>query len=206
MGIHRFLDKATTLEDCAKEVYEKASFSEDRVGAWPDDKNYNSMHQVIALAMATKKTGLSPSEYLQKYLYEPAGMTQTTVYPLARPILSAFMVTTVDDYDRFLMKYLTYQILPKEIVDVIETDSGSGAGSPLYINAMGHHTDDTTHRWGGSLYASVDRKTQTYQLIAPPVKEYPRGAYGKWKVVHRMIDEVIDHIDSSHRRLAGSLV
>jgi len=204
MRVWNFFDKTTTLEDCAREVYEKASFSESRLGKWADFQNYNSLHQVIALAMATKVTGLTPTAYLKKYLYEPAGMKQTTVYPVARPILSSFMVTTVDDYDSFLMKYLTYQILPKEIVDVIEADSGNGASK--WINAMGHHTGDKINDWGGSIYASVDRKRQTYQLIAPPVKEYPGGAWSKWNVVHKEIEQLIEHIDSSHRRLAGSFV
>jgi len=197
-------DVTTTMEDCAKEVYEKASFSEKRLGAWPDNLNYNSLHQVVALAMATKRTGLIPSDYLKKYLYDPAGMTQTSVHPLVRPILSAFMVTTVDDYDSFLSKYLTYQILPKEIVDVMEADSGNAAGS--WINAMGHHTAGALHDWGGSLYASVDRETETYQLIAPPVKEYPGGAWGKWEVVHGLIERLIEHISAPRRRLASSFV
>jgi len=200
---HAFGSTAT-MEGCAKEVYEKAGFSEDRLGKWSDKLNYNSLHQVVALAMATKRTGLSPPEYLQRYLYDPAGMTHTTVYPLAQPILSAFMVTTVDDYDSFLWRYLTYKILPKEIVDVLEADSGNGAGS--WINAMGHHTEGAVHDWGGSIWASVDRETQSYQLIVPPMKEYPTGGWGKWNKVHRLIENVIQHIDASHRRLASSFV
>merc|ERR1712029_680937 len=107
-------------------------------------------------AMATKRTGLGPSDYLQKYLYGPAGMTQTVVYPTVRPILSSFMRTTLDDYDNFLFKYTTYQILPKKIVDELEADNGNCVDTQFYLcmNAMGVKTEGSLRHWGGSLYAS----------------------------------------------------
>merc|ERR1711920_701743 len=104
MRVHNLGDKKTSLEDCAQQIYNKAWFSTDRLSSWPaDNLNYNSLHQVIALAMATKRTGLGPQDYLSKYLYIPAGMSHTVVYPLQRPLLSAFMMTTVEDYDSFLL-------------------------------------------------------------------------------------------------------
>merc|ERR1712029_56240 len=71
MQLNNIGDEFTSLEDCAKQIYVLAQFSTSRVGHWPaDNKNYNSLHQVLALAMATKTPGLKPAAYLDKYLYK----------------------------------------------------------------------------------------------------------------------------------------
>merc|ERR1712048_369284 len=63
------VDHFTTMEECAKQVYDFANFDPNRLGKWPDNLNYNSLHLVIAMAMAVKATGLAPADYLDKYLY-----------------------------------------------------------------------------------------------------------------------------------------
>merc|ERR1719510_152245 len=102
-------------------------------------------------------------------------MTKTWV--ISYPSVAASMLSTPKDIDSFLQRYLSYDILPKEIVDVIETPSlvaskpdwgmglycGNGRYSPQEDLpntgwTMSSHTHSVDCGWGGTLWASVNRE------------------------------------------------
>merc|ERR1712107_866132 len=114
----------------------------------------------------TKKTGLKPSKYLEKYLYEKAGMKNTVVHPMDSPIISGFMTTTIDDYDSFLRKYISYEILPQDMVEEIEAYSGNRA--PWFTNAMGIYRSGSCRFWGGSLWLQLIGPQKHTCLLHPP--------------------------------------
>jgi CubicO group peptidase (beta-lactamase class C family) len=80
---------------------------------------YNENHLQLAGALAVAATGLDVKALAAKYLFEPYGMTDS-FYDGQCPGFADGLVTTGDDYEKFMHGVLTYAPLSKEIVDASE--------------------------------------------------------------------------------------
>jgi len=107
-----------TIQECAKEVYENAPFEFEPGSTWA----YNSFHLQVAGAMASAASGLSMQALLQKYLIGRLNLTGTSWYGGGNPSLAGSMITNGNDYDRILQAYVSYELLPKVLVDEMERD------------------------------------------------------------------------------------
>lgn len=153
-----------TLEGCAQQIYDKA-----RHGPPGRKFAYNSFHLQIALAMATKRTGISPQQFLTDNLYKPAQMTQTSVAGGRNPLVATFMFASGADYASFLQRYLAYELLPKSLCDVMETP-GRHAGNPNF--AMGFEVLGSELRWGGNVHPYLSRYYGVYAVVMPKELDY----------------------------------
>jgi hypothetical protein len=193
-------DRSSSLEECAHQLYDSVTFDTGLIGKFLDPlSNYNSVHQVIALAMAVKTAKMDPVAYFSKYLYEPAGMTQTSADPPNRPIASAYIISTLNDLTNFVHKLLTYELLPRDIVEELEKDSKNGGNQGTgWINGMGHHVNGSVHAWHGAATISIDRETQSYMVMFAPLWHYSfqlvipwLGSRKYWDAAHRTISEIL---------------
>lgn len=117
-------------ENCAKQIYTYEGFRSDEPGTtWA----YNSYHLQIALGMACKATGLSAREVLQKFLYDPAGMKHTTWTGVRNPFMAGGYFSNGYDTDRFLRALLSYKLLPKDIVDEMNTEVVAAQGLKVRV-------------------------------------------------------------------------
>merc|ERR1719382_1862582 len=106
-------------------------------------------------------------------------MTESSVIGFRNPLVAALMMTTGRDFSSFMQKYMAYQLLPKHIVDVIETP----ANLAPYANwAMGHSVRSTPegddHTWSGNVIYHLNRRLGVYTIIMPKNEDYPSGHAG----------------------------
>ena len=83
---------------------------------------YLSCHLQFAGAMAVAASGLPIQELFSKYLYSPFNMTKTSWGPAKNPSMAGGITTTGTDFENMLHRLLTYKVLPKFILDQMETD------------------------------------------------------------------------------------
>lgn len=132
---------------------------------------YNSYHLMLALAMATKTTGLSALEFMRTNLLEPAGMTNT--HWDGSPLnLASGMKTTGDDYDSFLQRYTAYELVPEEIASEMEK-------AHVGNWAMSHERKNGCQQIAGQFRACVNRAKGTYIFVMPPENDYLTPGYGQ---------------------------
>jgi len=180
----------STSEECAKEIHDQWYRGDPSVSMFSGDFGYNSVHHVLALAMAAKATHLSPSQFLEKYLYKAAKMTDTVTGNMPEsadnPILGHKVTSTMDDIGRFFQNYIGNKIVPKRIADEMgvpynfTSQFESLPGSPR-INAIGHRVwwpDRSSHGWGGRVFTSVQRDSCVYIVVYHP--DYPFGPKRLW--------------------------
>jgi len=103
---------------CGKWIYENVQL----IGTPGAVYSYNSNHLQLAAAVAVAATGLPIHEVTQKYLLRPYNMT-SSYYKGDCPDFAGSLMTTGDDYSRFLHRLLTYQVLPREIIEQSERDA-----------------------------------------------------------------------------------
>jgi len=102
-----------TIEECAKQIYEKAPHSRLPGEAF----DYNSLHLQVAMAMACAASKMTPRELIKQNLLEPAQMTQTWWAGGDNPPMAFGIITSADDLDSFGRSYLNYMVLPKRIIE-----------------------------------------------------------------------------------------
>ena len=76
---------------------------------------YNSFHLQVAAAMAAKAANLTVQGLLHTYLIDKLGLSGTSFVGGENPYIAAAMQTTPDDYDKILLAYTSYTLLPKEV-------------------------------------------------------------------------------------------
>ena len=172
-------------EDCAREIYEEGPKQQGAYWTMPGTIwSYHSMHLQIAGVMAAKAAGLELTELLSKYLIKPMNMTNTMWYGSPNPHLAAALLTTGNDYDKLLQGVLTYTILPKSIIDQMETDAYRtypGLVPSQYIKDLalefyGHYSmclyfECVAQPWS--------KKCEQNAIHADP------GAFGYWPLINR---------------------
>jgi len=105
--------------ECAQNVY-----STTKMAGKPGTVfSYNSNHLQLAGAIAVTASGLDIQTIVKKYLLEPYEMTKTKCGRGEKnPEMAVCLTTTGQDYSNFLHRTLTYQVLPKTLVDASEQD------------------------------------------------------------------------------------
>jgi len=105
------------IVQCGKNIYEKVRL----VGTPGQVYSYNSNHLQLAATVAVTMTGLGIHEVVRKYLLEPYAM-HSSYYAGKCPDFGGSLLTTGEDYEKFLFGVLTYKALPKAIVEASEED------------------------------------------------------------------------------------
>lgn len=103
---------------CGRWIYEHVKL----IGTPGAVYSYNSNHLQIAAAVAVTATGLPIHEFTQRYLLGPYGMRHS-YYKGNCPDFAGSLMTTGEDYGRFLHGILTYKVLPREIIEQSERDA-----------------------------------------------------------------------------------
>jgi hypothetical protein len=100
---------------------------------------YLTTHLQFAGAMAVAASGMEIDHLFQRYLYTPFNMTSTTWSPRKNPQLAVGITTTANDFEQLLHRLLTYAVLPKAVLDVMETDTSQPPCSPSGDGWFGHY-------------------------------------------------------------------
>lgn len=200
--------------DCARSIYTHVKL-EGKPGTV---YSYNSNHLNLAAAVAVKATGLHVKDVVKKYLLEPYNMTDSFYYGNC-PDFAADLITTGDDYEKFLHGVLSYNPLNKEIVDASEEDNTPFMSSSYSLYGdygFGHFLmcyDSTAgftkkcaearcHMDPGAFgfMPIIDRKNGYYmQLVAAEIA--PTGSYALSGIPEYLAVAIKPHIDaimSSH--------
>jgi len=194
---------------CAKSIYHKVKL----IGTPGKVYSYNSNHLQIAAAVAVAVTGLDIHQVVKKYLVEPYGM-KDSYYAGKCPDFGGSLITTGDDYEKFLAGLLAYKPLSKAIVDASEEDSTPFMSSfyTLYGNyGFGHFLwcfdsvggmtkqcrQDKVHADPGAFgfIPMIDRKHQYYvQLVSAEIA--PTGSYPLSGIPEYLAVAVKPHVDA----------
>jgi len=177
---------------CAEQIYNSADFAGEP-GRYFD---YNSYHLQVAFGMVLQASGMEAREWLRVTLLEPVGMTDTYWVGGRNPLLSGGFMSTGNDHEAFLRKYLAYEILPKEIIDVVETEVKMAQNLSMEYSsawprrtwAMGHIVEGDCHRMDGMVSNCVNRGANYYIAAYPPLDNYYSGF--EWLAVNWIKEEV----------------
>ena len=122
---------------CAESLYDNlgAKNSYEPATTWA----YLGCHLQFAGAMAVAASGLEIDHLFERYLYRPFNMTSTTWTPTKNPQLAVGITTTADDFEQMLHRLLTYEVLPKSVLDVMETDYSQPPVDPSGDGWFGHY-------------------------------------------------------------------
>lgn len=188
-----------TPVSCAQQIYNSAS----HIGEPGRYFDYNSYHLQIAFGMVVHASGMEAREWLRVTLLEPANMTDTYWMGGSNPLLSSGIMSTGSDHGRFLQTYLAYEILPKEIIDVVETESliannvsQEYTSMPFRNWAMGHWINGPCHAMGGLARECVNREANFYIGLYFPVDSYGPAASAE--------DHALDWITGDVEMLIGN--
>jgi len=131
----RCAERNFDFEGCAEQLY-KASKKYTKPGVtW----TYLSCHLQFAGAMAVAASGRPIHELFEAYLYKPFNMTKTTWSPKLNPSVAAGITTTARDFENYLHRLLTYKVLPKSVLDQMETDLSKAPVAPSGDGWFGHY-------------------------------------------------------------------
>jgi len=145
-----------TPEACAKQIYDQAPFLFEPGTTFA----YNSFHLQIAGAVAATASRMTVQQLLRKNLFEKAGMNHSGWLLGQNPYLAAGMHTTGDDYDLFLRKYLSYEIVPKAIADELERDYLIPPYASVVANSSLELTSEFGHYSMANWYECIYNFTQ----------------------------------------------
>ena len=109
--------KSGDITQCAQSIYKTVKLN----GVPGKTYAYNSYHLQLAAAVAVAASG-KPIQSIVKHFFSAYGMTESS-YPGACPEFAGGLITTGTDYEKFLRGVLSYDPLPKAIVDESEKDA-----------------------------------------------------------------------------------
>jgi len=147
---------------------------------------YLTCHLQFAGAMAVAASGKAIDELFQTYLYTPFNMTSTTWTPTHNPQLAVGITTTANDFEQLLHRLLTYAVLPKSILDEMETDYSQPPCTPSGDGWFGHY--GMGHWWECIGYGTPSKPYE--RLPLPPVCmanhiQAGPGLYGYYPLIDR---------------------
>lgn len=105
------------ITECARAIYETVEL----IGTPGTVFSYNSNHLQIAAALAVQASGLDVPAVVKKYLLEPFNMTESFYYGQC-PDFGVNLITTGNDYERFLQGMLGYTSRSRETMRESERD------------------------------------------------------------------------------------
>ena len=168
---------------CAHSLYNHSTAYGAEPGAnW----TYLSCHLQFAGAMAVAASGMPIYELFERYLYKPFNMTSTTWTPRANPMLAVGITTTANDFEQLLKRLLTYEVLPRSVLDVMETDSSKPPCTPSGDGWFGHY--GMGHWWECIGYGTPPNPYERLPLpedcVAAHVQAGP-GLFGYYPLLDR---------------------
>ena len=168
---------------CAKSLYENLRNASVEPGTtW----TYLGCHLQFAGAMAVAASGLPIFELFERYLYRPFGMTNTTWTPHDNPQLAVGITTTAHDFESLLHGLLTYAVLPRRVLDVMEMDYSQPPVAPSGDGWFGHY--GMGHWWEcigyGTPIEPYERLPLPDLCMANHIQAGP-GLYGYYPLIDR---------------------
>jgi len=168
--------KFYTPEECAKQIHDTANHTVEPGTVF----QYNSLHYQVAMAMVVKVSGMDARDYFKKFLFDPAHMTSSYYLGKGNPFVAGGFMTTGRDMAAFLQKYVNYELLPRDILDVVETEYKTAnnlkdESSLFFFNyAMGNYQYGSCRSHGGTIVTCANHEKGTFYVLIPPFVEYTR--------------------------------
>lgn len=167
-------------ETCAQEIYTTGPWVASPGTFW----SYHSMHLQVAGAMAAKAANLSMQALLDRFLLKRINMTSSRWLGYPNPHLAATLISTGDDYDKFLQSVFNYDIASKEIIDEMEVDAyqhypglrPSSFEKDINLQYYGHYSMCTYFECVGQNWSA--------QCLRNGIHADP-GLYGYWPLIDR---------------------
>ena len=167
---------------CAEALYAHSSQHTEEPGTvWA----YISSHLQFAGAMAVAASGKDIQTLFHHYLYRPFNMTQTTWTPLKDPQMATGITTTGDDFEQLLTRLLSYSVLPRSVLDQMETDYSQPPCTPSGDGWFGHYA--MGHWWeciGYGTPLSYEREPLPDVCVDAHVQAGP-GMFGYYPLIDR---------------------
>uniref|UniRef100_A0A7S0LI79 Beta-lactamase-related domain-containing protein n=1 Tax=Coccolithus braarudii TaxID=221442 RepID=A0A7S0LI79_9EUKA len=174
-----YSETCTGFMGCAESLYNNLTYYTAPGVTW----TYLSCHLQLAGAMAVAASGKDIQSLFREYLYEPFGMVSTSWDDGSdNPQLATGIVTTGGDFERMLKRLLTYEVLPRGILDVMETDY-SGATTPSGDAWFGHY--GMGHWWECLGYGDVNERASLPTVCTDAHIQAGPGMYGYYPLVDR---------------------
>jgi hypothetical protein len=134
--------------------------------------------------MAVAASGLDIQQLFSKYLFKPFGMSHTSWSSgAANPSMAAGIRTTGADFDSFLHKLLTYSVLPKAVLDEMETDWTKPPARPSGDGWFGHY--GMGHWWECMGYGTPDEHAALPKACTDAAIQAGPGEYGFYPLLDR---------------------
>jgi CubicO group peptidase (beta-lactamase class C family) len=151
------------FSECAKKLYENSKHKAAPGTQWA----YLSCHLQFAGAMAVAASGKPIYDLFDEYLYKPFNMTGTSWNPRRNPSMAGGITTTAADFDNLLHRLLTYKVLPKAVLDQMETDYSQPPVEPSGDGWFGHYA--MGHWWECMGYGTPNERA-----ALPKARRRPR--------------------------------
>jgi len=197
------------ITECARSIYDNVKL----IGQPGKVYSYNSNHLQIAAAVAVAATGLDIQQVISKYLNEPYAM-HNSKYLGKCPDFGADLITTGEDYEKFLVGMLGRRQLSKAVLDAAEADSTPfmsemytlygdyGFGHFLFcFDSVGGMTDacreDAVHADPGAFgfIPLIDRRRNYYlEVVAAEIP--PWGLYPLSGIPEYLAVAIKPHVDA----------
>lgn len=197
------------VTECAQSIYTNVKL----IGTPGKVYSYNSNHLQIAAAVSVAATGLGIQDVIRKYLLIPYGMSDS-FYLGSCPDFGGDLITTGDDYEKFMTGLLGYRTLPKAVIDASEADNTPFMSDmyTLYGNyGFGHFLfcfdsvagmtakcrEDKIHADPGAFgfIPLIDRKNNYYMEVVS-AEIFPTGSYSLSGIPEYLAVAIKPHVDA----------
>merc|ERR1711998_31827 len=168
-----------SFEHCAEQLYGQLKHTKPPGTTW----TYLSCHLQFAGAMAVAASGLPIQELFSKYLYSPFNMTKTSWGPAKNPSMAGGITTTGTDFENMLHRLLTYKVLPKFILDQMETDYSKAPVSPSGDGWFGHY--GMGHWWECLGYGTPNERSPLPKRCTDAHIQAGPGEFGYYPLLDR---------------------
>mmetsp|Transcript_46587 Transcript_46587/g.64752 ORF Transcript_46587/g.64752 Transcript_46587/m.64752 type:complete len:463 (+) Transcript_46587:105-1493(+) len=169
-------------EICARKLYEDLPRK-----AWTEPRTefqYLSGHLQFAGAMAVAASNKTIEELFDHYLYKKFNMTNTTYGPIPwNPSMAGGITSTGQDFESMLHSLLTYQGLPKEVCEQMETDWTKAPVDPSGDGWFGHY--GFGHWWECLGYGDAGERTPLPPLCTDAHIQAGPGEFGFYPLLDR---------------------
>jgi hypothetical protein len=172
------------FDTCTEKMYQNLTNSYDYREGPGRSFQYLSCHLQFAGAMAQAASGKGIQELFDEYLYKPFHMQSTSWEPKKNPSMAAGITTTGEDFENLLKGLLTYEVLPKTILDEMETDWTKPPVSPSGDGWFGHY--GMGHWWECLGYGTPSERVEPLQPICMGQKiQAGPGEFGFYPLLDR---------------------
>lgn len=171
--------KSGNFLECTKALYDASTNYTAPGSQWA----YLSCHLQFAGAMVVAASGLPIQELFTKYLYTPYNMTATTWSPKTNPSVAAGIQTTGDDFQNFLQRLLTHEVLSVGVTEQMEIDYSKAPVTPSGDGWFGHYA--MGHWWECLGYGTPNERTPLPPVCTASHIQAGPGYYGFYPLIDR---------------------